>query len=142
VISEVAGDARWGHLDHRPHYVVQRDLEADQLVGYRLEDGAGRLLRAVDLPALREMRRLPFEDKSDLNLCRGRGLMDVFLALFEPANLNNAYGFRNALYDSFVSRFAHSGRLPLDPLSLFGSDVMMLVRSAAKLKAARMRATP
>jgi len=142
VISEVAGDARWGHLDHRPHYVVQRDLEADQLVGYRLEDGAGRLLRAVDLPALREMRTLPFEDKSDLNLCRGRGLMDVFLALFEPANLNNAYGFRNALYDSFVSRLAHSGRLPLDPLSLFGGDVMMLVRSAAKLKAARMRATP
>ncbi|MBM4232131.1 MAG: hypothetical protein FJ184_15630 [Gammaproteobacteria bacterium] len=137
VISEVAGDARWGNLDHRPHYLARRTLEAGQLVGYNIADEAGRPLYTVDLPAIREMRTLPFDDKSELNLCRGRGLMDVFLALLEPENINNAYGFESALYDSFVSRLAHQGRLQYDGLSLMGSNVMTLLRWMAKIQRAQ-----
>ena len=141
VISEVAGDARWGNLERRPHYFVRRLLEAGQLVGYQIEDSAGQSLRTLDLPALREMRTLPFEDKSELNLCRGRGLIDVFLALLEPDNINHKYGFKNALYDSFVSRLAHQGKLPFDALSLVNSDVMTLLRGMAKLRVLGNRET-
>lgn len=128
VISEVASDARWGNTEGRPHYMVVRNLEHDQLVGFRIETAAGEVVRTLDLPWLREMRALPFEDKSDLNLCRGCGLLNVFRGLLEPQNLNHAYGFRNALYDSFVSRLADRGRLPIDPLTLVGSDIMAVLR--------------
>ena len=140
VISEVAGDARWGNLERRPYYLVRRMLEAGQLVGYQIEDSGGQPLRTVDLPALREMRTLPFADKSELNLCRGRGLMDVFLALLESDNINNSYGFENALYDSFVSRLAHQGRLPYGALSLLRGNVMTLLHGVAKVRELRQRA--
>jgi len=142
VISEVAGDAHWGNLDHRPFYLARRKLEAGQLAGYQIEDSAGRSLRTIDLPTLHEMRTLPFDDKSELNLCRSCGLIDVFLAIVESNNINHAYGFESALYDSFVSRLAHRGRLPYDGLSLMGSNAMTLLRWMAKVPRARKRSTP
>jgi hypothetical protein len=89
------------------------------LSGYEI---VGKDLRqSVDLPAIRALRAMDFEDKSDLNLLRSCGLGDVFRSIAHERNLNNLYGVANAFYDGFVSRRATAGIKPLDPLNNFGS---------------------
>jgi hypothetical protein len=131
IITEVESDARWGNSHGRPVFTAARVTENGQLHGYRIDNNAGKTVYFAELPQLKEMRTLDFDDKSDLNLCRGCGLMDVFLALFQANNINNHYGAENALYDSFVSRLASRGRLPIDPLLMVNSNVMTLLRAIA-----------
>ncbi len=103
-------------------------------------DAAGRLdgyaIGALDLiPAeLAAMHEMPFDDKSDLNLQRGCGLASVFRSLIQDDGLNTAYGAENAFYDSFISRLAERGRLPIDPLTWLGRDAMTAVRALGHLK--------
>jgi hypothetical protein len=73
-------------------------------------------------PYLAAMREMDFADKSDLNLLRGCGLIDVFLSVAGAHNLNRHYGPRHAFYDSFVSRRAEQGEAPLDPFRLLDGE--------------------
>jgi Oxidoreductase family, NAD-binding Rossmann fold len=74
---------------------------------------------SVDLDDMRRMRALDFADKSDLNLERGCGLINVFRSLLDFRNFNRNYGAADAFYDCFVSRRAESGESPLDPFNTF-----------------------
>jgi hypothetical protein len=139
IISDCASDGRWGNAEGRTHYTVRRNLEDGHLIGFKIESDTEEMIRNLDLPELREMRAMSFEDKSELNLCRGCGLIEVFRALVEPHNFNHAYSFRDGLYDSFVSRLADRGLLPVDPLVLAGSNVMSLLRAVGSVQGARRR---
>jgi hypothetical protein len=102
----------------KPTYLLRPTFENDLMAGYEI---VGNDLRdAVDLPSIRAMRAMDFQDKSDLNLLRSCGLGDVFRSIAPERNLNNAYGPANAFYDGFVSRRATAGAKPLDPLNIFG----------------------
>jgi predicted dehydrogenase len=89
-----------------------------------LESRIGR--QSIALSELATMAELPFSDKSDLNLRRSWGLMQVFKALHED-NLNRRYGFRNALYDAIMSRASEKLPLLFDPLTYAGGHLLKLV---------------
>ena len=110
----------------RPVYTLKMDRTEQGWIRRIYLDGADDAY-AVDLPELGVMAAMDFPDKSDLNLLRGCGLMTVFQALYQPENINNAYGIDNAFYDSFTSRWAKVGRFALDPFTWFGSDVAAVV---------------
>lgn len=100
----------------KPTYILSRVLEAGQLSKIEIKS-EGQVFSA-NLDALRDMRKMDFADKSDINLERGLGLIDVFMSLIDFRNINASYTIRDAFYDSFVSRRAQDGILPLDPFNL------------------------
>ncbi len=101
-------------------------------MGYEIDAGSDGI--SIDLPYLDAMRALDFPDKSDLNLLRGGGLMDVFRSFRDSDNINRRYTARQALYDSIVSRMAVRGSLPFDPFVPFGSDGFAAILLAASLR--------
>jgi hypothetical protein len=118
----------------RRKYILSKRFESGVLAGFELRGAEHHL--SIDLPMLEQQRKLPFEDKSDLNLCRGCGLADVFRSLSEPRSINHAYGVKNALYDSFVSRRAVSGETPLDQYTpaRIGSTVTWVAKEPTFVK--------
>jgi GFO/IDH/MocA oxidoreductase family protein len=126
-ITEFPSDEKLKPGENGPYHVLSAIREENELTGYRLSAG-DRDPYLLDLPNLRAMRTMPFADKSDLNLLRGCGLISVFDAFRDQRNINHRYGFRNAFYDSVMSRVSQGGRLPFDPFSLFGSDVVTALR--------------
>jgi hypothetical protein len=119
-ISDYATDSKFGS-SAKPAFILE-PLVPGRSAGFALTGTSGRYV--TNTPEMEAMLEMPFEDKSDLNLQRGAGLMRVFQSLLNPADLNNHYGFSNAVYDSFASRAAQRGILPIDPFALFGSDVI------------------
>ena len=115
IVTEFAAD-----LDaaKKPAFLLRPSIDG-ALSGYEIVGTDFR--RSVDLPAIRALRAMAFEDKSDLNLLRSCGLGDVFRSIAHERNLNNLYGVANAFYDGFVSRRATAGIEPLDPLNIFRS---------------------
>ena len=114
IVTEFAADAT---ISDKPTYLLAPIYENGLLTGYRIA-GDGSDLRA-DLPDLRAMRLMEFPDKSDLNLTRGCGLIEVFRSVGGAHNINQGYGVSNALYDACVSRRAERGEKPLDPFNTF-----------------------
>ncbi|MGD0730439.1 MAG: Gfo/Idh/MocA family oxidoreductase [Terracidiphilus sp.] len=135
ILTDFAYDAGVPDPGGRPTYLLKTRRETSGLLtGISLENaGEGY---SVELPDISKMAAMGIADTSDLNLQRGCGLMHVFRALLEPENINNLYGPENAFYDSFVSRLAGKGLLPVDPFTWFGSDAMIGLRLAANLKSA------
>jgi hypothetical protein len=80
----------------------------------------------IPLPEIAMLIGLPFTDKSEINLKRSWGLMQVFVSLRED-NLNRRYGFRNALYDSLISRAADKLPLLFDPTTYAGTNAFDLI---------------
>lgn len=134
IITEVAADADFGKANGRPVHHLAKTLDNGLFCGYTLTDASGNVLHTLDLAHVRRMRDMPFDDMSDLNLSRGCGLIEVFRALLDDSNINNRYGLEHALYDSFVSRLATRGLLPVDLLVLAGRNVMLPLQFLAKLK--------
>jgi hypothetical protein len=118
VISEFPADQRF-YGGNKPLFMLKPVMEAGQLVKCAIT-GNGRDYE-MDLPNLRAMRNMDFSDKSDLNLLWGCGLIEVFRSVHQDRNLNRRYGFKNAFYDSFVSRRAEQGVVPIDPFRTFPS---------------------
>jgi len=77
----------------------------------------------LETPEVTKMRSMDIADKSDLNLERGVGLMDVFMSIVDFRNVNFGYSFSQALFDSFASRRAQEGKTLLDPYLAFRSEV-------------------
>jgi hypothetical protein len=136
VITEFPADLQ-DATPSRPVYLLAPRNAGGQLTGYAIETGAKSLeLVPAELAAMHDM---PFDDKSELNLQRGCGLATVFRSLSGPDDdpgtlLNATYGPDNAFYDSFVSRLAERGRLPVDPLTWVGRDAMSVVRALGRLR--------
>jgi hypothetical protein len=80
----------------------------------------------IALPEIAMLMKLPFSDKSEINLRRSFGLMQVFRSMRED-NLNRRYGFRNALYDSLISRAADKIPLLFDPTTYAGTNAFELM---------------
>jgi NADP oxidoreductase coenzyme F420-dependent len=80
----------------------------------------------IPLPEISVLMGLPFADKSEINLKRSWGLMQVFKSLRED-NLNRRYGFKNALYDSLISRAADKLPLLFDPTTYAGTNAFELM---------------
>ena len=111
------------------------------IAGVELRQGgaAGDVLLSLDLPQIAKMAAMPVDDRSDLNLLRGCGLMTVFQSVVEADPLNEAYGPGNATYDAFVSRAATKGWLRRDPLRWFGGDIMHAIRLIAAVRQRQAR---
>lgn len=135
VISEFPFDQQ-AATAAKPVYLLSRIATDGLLSGFEIR-GPSQLV-SLDLDAMRQMRRMPFTDKSDLNLERGCGLIDVFRALIEPHNLNHDYRVEDAFYDGFVSRRAEAGERPLDPFNTFahsaGAGAFLVAKVATFLK--------
>jgi hypothetical protein len=101
-----------------PVYVLSKIVTDGALSGFEIRGEDRVFSRPVD--DLRRMRGMAFADKSDINLERGCGLIDVFRSLLDFGNFNRDYGAANAFHDSFVSRRAESGETPLDPFGAAG----------------------
>jgi hypothetical protein len=114
-ITEAAIDVQCA-LAGKPTYVLEATRSGGELSGYRLS-GHGFDL-SVDAPYLAAMRAMDIADKSELNLIRGCGLIEVIRSVFHARNINRQYGYRNALYDSIVSQRADKGETPLDPIGI------------------------
>jgi hypothetical protein len=80
----------------------------------------------IAVPEIAMLTGLPFADKSEINLRRSFGLMQVFRSVRED-NLNRRYGFRNALYDSLMSRAADKIPLLFDPTTYAGTNAFELM---------------
>jgi hypothetical protein len=122
----------------RPVYLIKQRHQGGLLSGYAIEAGSRSL--DLDLPGLASMREMPIGDKSDHNLRRACGMANVFRSIREPeadpeTRLNAAYGWKQALYDSFASRLAEGGRLPFDPFTLASGDFMSVLVPASRLVA-------
>lgn len=89
----------------------------------------------IALPEIAALTGLPFADKSEINLRRSFGLMQVFRSLRED-NLNRRYGFRNALYDSLMSRAADKIPLLFDPTTYAGTNAFELMVARSPVRAA------
>jgi len=115
-------------------YHLRALKEGETITGYEIE-GSGI---ALALPELAAMKAMDFPDKSDQNLLRGWGLIQVFKSLNDPVNFNCQYSPRQAFYDAFFSRLATKGLLPFDPFTAFGGDALaplaMLASLRSKLK--------
>jgi hypothetical protein len=105
-------------------HMMRFDRVNEVLSSVSLESKTSR--HEILLPEIAALIGLPFADKSEVNLKRSWGLMQVFMSLRED-NLNRRYGFRNALYDSLISRAA--GKLPLlfDPTTYAGTNAFALM---------------
>jgi hypothetical protein len=125
-LSDYPGDAKFGTPD-RPVHILNRHESEGRTTGFSIAGVEDRY--SVDLPEMTAMHGMPFADKSDLNLQRGSGLMQVFRALNDPANINHRYGYKNAFYDSFVSRLAGRPMFKFDPMTLVGSDAVTAAAS-------------
>jgi len=111
-------------------YYLRTLREAGEIIGYEI-DGTGMSLA---LPELTAMRALDFPDKSDLNLLRGWGLMQVFKSVCDPGNFNRKYSIKEAFYDSIVSRLATRGLFPFDPFVAIGWNGLGALRIAGLLR--------
>jgi hypothetical protein len=131
ILTDFAGDGTFDVAGNRPIYTLASQRSSDRLLTSFSLDGADKKY-TIQLPAIRSMAAMNFPDKSDLNLLRSCGLISIFQALDEPTNMNNAYGPSNAVYDSFVSRIAARGLLPVDPFAWFGSDLVGLLRFVSR----------
>jgi hypothetical protein len=127
LLTDFSRDASMGI--GRPVYTLKIDRTEQGWVRRISLDGATDAY-AVDLPEIGAMAAMDFPDKSDLNLLRGCGLMKVFQALYQPENINNAYGIDNAIYDSFMGRWAKAGKFTFDPFTWFGSDLAAAIGKA------------
>lgn len=119
----------------RPVYLVSRLTTDGMLSGFEIR-GETQVF-SLDMQAMRQMRRMPFTDQSDLNIERGCGLIEVFRSLIEPHNLNHGYRVEDAFYDGFVSRRAEAGETPLDPFNTFaqsGVGASLVAKVATFLK--------
>lgn len=112
IITEASIDAHSG-LTGGATYVLDAVRPRGKLTGYRLSGPNFEI--AVDLQHIQMMRDMNFEDKSEINLVRGCGLIEVIRSIFHERNINRSYGYKNAFYDSIVSQRADKGQLPLDP---------------------------
>lgn len=99
--------------------------------GYDIANG-GKLF-ALSCPELTQMMPMPFDDKSDLNLLRGCGLISIFRSISQPDGLNEAYGVTNGLYDGTVAKLAHRGVFPFDPFVWVGTDATGVARTVSGL---------
>lgn len=115
----------------KPVHVLTPVCEAGQLVKFKIALGDRELMAAP--PHLNAMREMDFQDKSDLNLLRGCGLIDVFLSVAGVHNVNRSYGPRQAFYDSFVSRRAEGGETPLDPFLMLRNGVALTSGNAQRI---------
>lgn len=97
----------------RETYVLSKMMTEGNLSGFEM--CGGKFRTSVDLPFMSAMRSMDIGDKSDLNLERGCGLIEVFRSLADFRNINVSYTAEDALYDSFVSRRAESQEYPLYP---------------------------
>jgi hypothetical protein len=112
LITESPSDLQFASSQRSVHALVPVRSDG-RLLGYRITGDGPHL--SVDLPDFGAMREMDFQDKSDLNLLRGCGLITVIKSIFHDQNINGQYGYKNALYDSFVSQSADRG----DPLPDF-----------------------
>lgn len=134
VITEFPSDLRFGRNSEKQFFLVKPMHDDNELAGYRIESAAGEPVSSIELTTLRAMRTMDFEDKSELNLCRGHGLVDVFRSLLGHQNVNSHYGADNAICDSFVSRVSSLGSIYFDPLVLAGGTALTWLELLASLK--------
>ena len=135
ILTDFASDEAFANPGSSPIYVMNYERSQDGAIRHISLNEAGKEASthyAMDLPELIAMQAMDFPDKSDLNMLRGCGLLNIFQAFREPGNINNFYGPANAFYDSFASRLAQRGWLPMDPLVWFGSDCVALLRTLAR----------
>jgi len=97
------------------HLEVQRNEKGDT-IGAKIKTSS-RVYEASFHDVI-AMRTLQFSDKSNMNLERGAGLAEVFRYVAGHRNINSGYGYKHAIYDSFASRAALSGKKDLDPFNL------------------------
>ncbi|MBM4231085.1 MAG: hypothetical protein FJ184_10105 [Gammaproteobacteria bacterium] len=140
VISEFPSDSRFSRTSKKRFFLVKPTRENNELDGYRIENSAGEPVYSIELTTLRAMRTMNFEDKSELNLCRGHGLVDVFQSLLSHQNVNSFYGTDNAITDSFVSRISSRVSVYFDPLVLVGGATVTWLEPLALLKIKTKRA--
>jgi len=119
VITEFPVDREAMAID-KPVHVLSPVYEEHRISKFKIAFEDRELVS--DLQHLRRMREMNFSDKSEINLLRGCGLIEVFLSVCGAHNINKTYGARNAFYDSFVSRRAERGETPLDPFDTFPKD--------------------
>jgi hypothetical protein len=110
-------------------YYLRTLREDGYITGYEI-DGLGM---ALALPEVAAMRAMDFPDKSEQNVLRGWGLMQIFKSLNDAGNLNCRYTARQAFYDSFVSRIATLGLFPFDPFAAMGNDALTPISLLASL---------
>jgi len=105
-------------------HVIQFNRPDGMLASVSVE--ADTFSHEIPLPEISTLMGLPFADKSEINLRRSWGLIQVFRSLRED-NLNRRYGFRNALYDSMMSRAADKLPLLFDPTTYAGTSAFELM---------------
>ncbi len=127
-----------GRGDSDGAHVIGFDRSGGALNSIAIESG-GRTT-VIALPEIAGMMAMPFSDKSEINLRRSWGLMQVFKA-FREDNLNRHYGFRNALYDAVVSRFAEKLPAIFDPLTYAGVAGILIAAAALASYLPARRAT-
>lgn len=115
-ISEFPIDKETAPPDKKA-FVLSKLTTGGLLSGFEIR-GDGEAF-SVDLDDIRGMREHEFADKSDLNLERGCGLINVFRSLLDFRNFHRNYSAADAFYDGFVSRRAEKGETPLDPFHTF-----------------------
>jgi predicted dehydrogenase len=130
IITEFPADGSPGAGD-RPVYQLKPVHARDGIETFGIAFPDRELVTAP--PHLAAMREMDFEDKSDLNLLRGCGLIDVFLSVAGVHNINRSYGPRNAFYDSFASRRAEQGETALDPFGLLPHEDSNAAEGAGRL---------
>lgn len=130
IITEVEDDSKFNEPAGRKIYYLTKNIENGLLTSYNLLCD-GKILNSFDVPDYARMVAMDFEDKSELNLLRGCGLIKVFQA-FIKENIYNKYSYEQALYDSMISRLSKRGLLPFDPLAIVGSNVMALIKPIAR----------
>lgn len=113
IITEFRNDQQT--ISSVPVYYVSRQQKAG-VSGFSIEGREYAEWRPV--PRIDQMQLMPFEDRSNLNIERGCGLADVFMSLIDFRSINNAYTYKQALYDCFASRRALEGAQQLDPFDL------------------------
>jgi hypothetical protein len=126
IVTQAAEDVQFTTLGSRKLYHLASSSEPGREDAFVLEGSDLRLAT----PEFSAMSAMPFEDRTPLNVYKNVGLTRIFRSLIVPDALNRPYGFQNALYDSFASRFAFGGRLRFDPLARVGSNFMALPRLA------------
>jgi hypothetical protein len=132
VITEGPDDVDQGDPAHRPIFMLSKVNDNGLITGFAI-DGTNQRLYQVETPEIALMAKMEFPDKSEINLMRSWGLIQVFRALIEADNINLSYGYENALYDSFISRLARRGLLPFDPMVLLGKNVMTAINAVSRV---------
>lgn len=125
IITEIEDDKKFNMAGSTVYY-LSKNIEAGVITSYSLLLDS-KVLSSFAVPYYTQMAQIDFEDKSELNLLRGCGLIHIFQSFFTP-NIYDKYSYEQALYDSMISRVSKRGLLPFDPFALVGLNAMKILQ--------------